>query len=237
MVLWSEGQGIIPKPGETFQPEQSEATNPHKQESSCEKDSCSKLPTETPTEKTKTTSTNMKICSLDQDFNRTIITRNHSSNKDMMPPRSFKPIRGDQPRGMLTVNALPTDGLIQPLALRAPATAMDTAISVTPLEEDQLRNSRKKRPRTNNSSDSIAADLVQKYKRQFSFPVTLHQMLERCEIERKHNRNSLVMAWLPGGKSFKIYDETRFEKEILPAFAKELRGNSLRDFLLSLHRW
>jgi len=49
-----------------------------------------------------------------------------------------------------------------------------------------------------------------------SFPWKLYLLLERCEYENTNNK--VLVEWLPDNKSFVIYNEGRFAKEILSHF-------------------
>mmetsp|Transcript_8997 Transcript_8997/g.18871 ORF Transcript_8997/g.18871 Transcript_8997/m.18871 type:complete len:232 (-) Transcript_8997:276-971(-) len=68
-----------------------------------------------------------------------------------------------------------------------------------------------------------------------SFPIKLHLMLDRSESERTKRKrqkrgdenqstmscidsNDIIMGWLPSGKAFKIYDEERFVREVMPTY-------------------
>lgn len=96
-----------------------------------------------------------------------------------------------------------------------------------------------------------------------TFPMKLHLMLERCESERKNNvgnkrqknceenqytansssnnknNNDIIVGWLPSGRSFKIYDEERFVREIMPLYflCKPQEKCSFETFKRNLDLW
>lgn len=53
-------------------------------------------------------------------------------------------------------------------------------------------------------------------KRKTSFPVLLHAMLESVSS----SEHAAIARWSSHGRSFKVYDKFRFEKEILPRYIK-----------------
>ena len=86
-----------------------------------------------------------------------------------------------------------------------------------------------------------------------SFPMKLHWMLYQCELARKteqetktreDNNNkkpktirsdtsTTIIGWLSSGIAFKIFDEDRFAKEIMPIYFK----GTFKDFQRDLGLW
>ena len=87
----------------------------------------------------------------------------------------------------------------------------------------------------------------------FSFPMKLHWMLYECEKTRKapkrtedkksnkkqktspmtNEDNRIIIGWLNGGRAFKIFDEDRFIKEIMPTYFV----GTFKDFKRDLAMW
>jgi hypothetical protein len=67
------------------------------------------------------------------------------------------------------------------------------------------------------------------------FPTKLHTMLEfadaRCQCL---GYSSNVVAWLPHGYAFRIFDEDRFMEEVVPMFFKQTK---IRSFYRQLNLW
>lgn len=112
-----------------------------------------------------------------------------------------------------------------------------------------------------------------------SFPMKLHWMLEDCESQRVKRKkkfaarafktnalgtkkqkksgcgsveDKIIIGWLPGGEAFKIYDEERFVREVMPTYflgssiirstddKKKSRGiesRTFEDFRKNLELW
>jgi hypothetical protein len=90
-------------------------------------------------------------------------------------------------------------------------------------------------------------------------------MLERCESERSKrkinasttnaskrqktgkdenqnmDKDNIIIGWLPSGNAFKIYDEERFVREIMPSYfsgsSQPQEQCSFEDFQRSLNLW
>jgi len=99
-----------------------------------------------------------------------------------------------------------------------------------------------------------------------SFPLKLHLILQRCEADRVERRNNLkqlqkgeecrckassddsrdelgnddvIIGWLSSGTAFKIYDEERFVREVMPSYFFEQDNNkhSFETFQRNLDMW
>ena len=57
-------------------------------------------------------------------------------------------------------------------------------------------------------------DLMLLSKRAVSFPIKIMIMLEDVHLKKKTN----IVAWMPHGRAFKVFDHDRFETEILPLY-------------------
>eukprot|EP00533_Pseudo-nitzschia_delicatissima_P004521 CAMPEP_0116101694 /NCGR_PEP_ID=MMETSP0327-20121206/12946_1 /TAXON_ID=44447 /ORGANISM="Pseudo-nitzschia delicatissima, Strain B596" /LENGTH=242 /DNA_ID=CAMNT_0003593671 /DNA_START=40 /DNA_END=765 /DNA_ORIENTATION=+ len=86
-----------------------------------------------------------------------------------------------------------------------------------------------------------------------SFPMKLHWMLYECEKTRKAQKRTedeksnkkqktsprtkedagIIIGWLNGGRAFKIFDEDRFIKEIMPNYFV----GTFKDFKRDLEMW
>lgn len=86
-----------------------------------------------------------------------------------------------------------------------------------------------------------------------SFPMKLHWMLYECETARKAQKstenkksdkkqktspmanedNGIIIGWLNGGRAFKIFDEDRFIKEVMPTYFV----GTFKDFKRDLEMW
>jgi hypothetical protein len=62
------------------------------------------------------------------------------------------------------------------------------------------------------------------------FPWKLHQLL----TESESNGNQAIVSWLPSGKSFKVFNKSRFSAEVMPAY---FNSTKYKSFQRSLNVW
>lgn len=66
------------------------------------------------------------------------------------------------------------------------------------------------------------------------FPFKLHKLLDAVSNSDDGSTTSPAIAWLPDGKSFRIYNRSHFSNEILPIYFATTR---FRSFQKNLNLW
>jgi hypothetical protein len=149
-----------------------------------------------------------------------------------------------------------------------PMTANDTSTTAPAMQAASpaaSSTSRKCDRALSNTKPNEEKDTIPRYMGGLMFPMKLHLMLERCESERSKrkinasttnaskrqktgkdenqnmDKDNIIIGWLPSGNAFKIYDEERFVREIMPSYfsgsSQPQEQCSFEDFQRSLNLW
>lgn len=80
------------------------------------------------------------------------------------------------------------------------------------------------------SSDPMSQQANNNKKEEEQFPIKLHRILEEAEA----NGFADCISWMPDGTSFKIFDKTRLESEVMPQYFESCQ---FKSFQRSLNMW
>ncbi len=109
----------------------------------------------------------------------------------------------------------------------------DMIVAVTPSvsSQESLKGPESDEEMLTSRSDLDSSALVATlHDKKLPFPWKLHQVLD----ESRDSAFSDILAWMPDGKSFKIFDKQRLEKEVMP---QHFSSSKFKSFQRSLNLW